>query len=299
VHFPRMNTSATGKICDVSLTGIGFEIDLPFKPIEQEFATLEAKDSYGQAYKFECKLHHAFKRAGGYFCGSEFIVSKVSYSSIVGFVFGDSQRWVENWERKAETKGTFRMLMRFMVMGIKAIRVGSFAFLKLTLVRLWKFAAICLTTPIVRDTMLAIGSWLAYRLYFSLVTLFELLERGRIRKFRRISASGTATVYFPRLNATLQGQVTDISLTGIGVMVTPPFALIDRESVVISTKGGDGKEYRFECTLWRAIKRDGKFLFGTEFVMDVYAYPKIVKFVYGSNMKMLRYLMAPKQIFAT
>ncbi|MBI5626435.1 MAG: UDP-forming cellulose synthase catalytic subunit [Nitrosomonadales bacterium] len=299
VNFPRMNTSAVGKICDVSLTGIGFEIDLPFTPIEQEFATLEVKDSYGQGYKVECKIHHAFKRRGGYFCGSEFITSLTSYSSVVGFVFGDSQRWVDNWKRKTEAKGTFRMLLRFLAMGIKAIRVGSYSFLKQTMVRLWKFTAICLTTPIVRDTILAIGSWLAYRLYFSIVTLFELLERGRIRKFRRIDANGNATVYFPRLNATLQGQITDISLTGIGVMVTPPFTLKDREFIVISTKGEDGQDYRFECTLWRAIKRDGKFLFGTEFVMDVYAYPKIVKFVYGSNMKMLRYLLTPKQIFAT
>jgi cellulose synthase (UDP-forming) len=299
VHFPRMNTTATGRICDVSLTGIGFEIDLPFKPIEQEFATLEVRDSYGREYKFECKIHYAIKRREGYFCGSEFIVSLTSYTSVVSFVFGDSQRWVENWNRKTETKGTLRMLLRFLSMGIKAIRVGTLAFVKQSLIRLWKFAATCITTTIVRDTSLAVGSWLAYRLYFSLVTLFEFLERGRIRKFRRIDASGAATVYFPRLHATLQGQLTDISLTGIGVMVTPPFALEDREPVVISTTGSDGVEYRFECTLWRAIKRNGKFLCGTEFVMDMFVYPKIVKFVYGSNMKMLRYILTPKQLIAT
>lgn len=299
VYFPRMNTSAVGKICDVSMTGIGFEIDLPFTPVEQESATLEVKDSYGQVYKFECKIYHPIKRRGGYFCGSEFIVNMASYSSVVGFVFGDSQRWVEYWERKMETKGASRMLLRFLAMGIKAIMTGSLSFLKQTLAWLWRLAVICITTPILRDTILAICSWLAYRFYFSMVTLFELLERGKIRKFRRIDATGAATVHFPRVNATLQGQVTDISLTGIGVMITPPFVPKDHEPVVISTKGGDGQEYRFECTLWRAIKRDGRLLCGTEFVMDMFAYPKIVKFVYGSNMKMLRRILAPKQILAT
>jgi len=298
VYFPRMNTTVVGKICDVSLTGIGFEIELPFTPIKQESATLEVKDSFGREYQFECKIHYSIKRRGGYFCGSEFVVSLTSYASVVGFVFGDSQRWAENWERKAETKGTFLMLLRFLAMGIKAIRVGSFSFLKQALARLWRFAVICLTTPILRDTFMAVSSWLAYRTYFSLVTLFELIERSKIRKFRRIDANRAATVYFPRLNATLQGRITDISLTGIGVMVIPPFALKDREAIVIITTGEDGQEYRFACTLWRAIKRDEKLVCGTEFVMDMLAYPKIVKFVYGSNLKMLRYLLAPKKIVA-
>ena len=299
VYFPRMNTTAVGKLRDVSLTGIGFEIDLPFKPTELESATLEVKDSYGREYKFECKIHHAFKRGGGYSCGSEFVVSLTPYASVVGFVFGDSQRWAENWERKTESKGTLRMLLRFLAMGIRAIRVGSLSFLKLALVRLWRLTAACTTTPVLRNTAVAIGSWLAYRLYFFIVSVFELLERRKIRKFRRIDTNLAATVLFPRLNATLQGQVTDISLTGIGVVVAPPFTLKDRESIVIITTGEDGLEHRFACTLWRAISRDGKFFCGTEFVMDMLTYPKIVKFVYGSNMNMLRNILAPKQIFAT
>jgi len=299
VHFPRTNTSAVGKIFDVSLTGIGFEIELPFTPLEQELATLEVKDSYGREFKFDCKIHHSIKGSGGYICGSEFITNLVSYSSVVSYVFGDSQRWVDNWARKTETKGTFRMLMHFFSMGAKAIRLGSFPFFRQTLALLGKLAKMYLTTPILRDTILAVGSWLAYRLYFSLVTLFEFLERGKIRKFRRIDTNGTATVYFPRLNATLNGQVTDISLTGIGIMATPPFALIAQEPIVITTKGEDGQEYRFDCTLWRAVNRDGRFLCGTEFVTDMFAYPKIVRFVYGSNIKMLRHILARRQVLST
>lgn len=295
-YFPRMNTTATGRICDVSLTGIGFEIELPFTPIKQETATLEVMDSYGREYKFECKIHYAIKRRSGYFCGSEFVVSLTSNADVVSFVFGDSQRWVENWERKTESKGTFRMLLRFLAMGFRAIRVGTFSFLKHSLVLAWNTVVVCITTPILRDVIIALGSWLAYRLYFSLVSLLEFLEKSKIRKFRRIDTNRAATVLFPRLNASLQGQVTDISLTGIGVMVAPPFILKDRETIVILTRGEDGHEYRFACTLWRAIQRDDKYLCGTEFVMDMMIYPKIVKFVYGSNLKMLRNILAPKQV---
>ena len=113
-------------------------------------------------------------------------------------------------------------------------------------------------------------------------------EKGRIRKFWRIGASGAATVYFPRMNATLQGQLTDISLTGIGVLAQPPFALEDNELVAITAMGEDGQEYRFECKLWCAVQRDGGVLCGAEFVMDLFIYPKIVRFVYGSHLKMLR-----------
>ncbi len=299
VHFPRMNMSVVGQLRDVSLSGIGFEIDLPFKPMALESAMLEVKDSYGREYKFECKIHHAFKRGTGYFCGSEFVVSLTSYASVVAFVFGDSQRWTENWERKTGSKGTFRMLLRFLAMGLRAIRVGSFAFIKRSLAVFWDAAVVCTTTPILRDTTVAIGSWFAYRLYFSMVSLFELVERSKIRKFRRIDVSRSAIVYFPRLNATLQGRVTDISLTGIGVMVSPPFTLKDREPIVIMTTGEDEEDYRFECTLWRAIQRDGKYLCGTQFVMDMFTYPKIVKFVYGSNANMLRNVLAPRQVLAT
>lgn len=294
VHFPRMNTTIAGKICDVSLTGIGFEITLPFVPREQEFAQLGVRDSYGCEYSFDCRIHHSVRRGASHLCGSEFVIDLVSYRDVVSFVFGDSQRWVDNWAQKSESKGSLRMLLRFLRMGVRALRVASLSMLRLAAVRLWAIAVRCLTTMVLRDKMLAAGSWLAYHFYFSFVTMVEFFEKGRIRKFRRIDANSKATVYFPRMDATLYGQVTDISLTGIGVLITPPFALGDREPVVISTTGDDGQAYRFECTLWRVIQRDGMLLCGTEFVMDMFSYPHIVKYVYGGNMQMLRYILTPR-----
>jgi hypothetical protein len=40
----------------------------------------------------------------------------------------------------------------------------------------------------------------------------------------------------------------------------------------------------------RAIERDGKFLFGAEFIVRVASYPKIVQFVYGGTLDMLRHI---------
>jgi len=294
----KLQTAIVGKICDVSLTGIGFEITHPHPP-KSEAVQLRVKDSYGREYKFECKIHYTVKRGDRYFCGSEFIVNEMSYREVVSFVFGDSQRWVENWEMKSAEKGSARMLRRFLSMGVKALRTASWMLLKMAAMRLWYVLKASLTTALVRDKILLAGSWLAYRSYFLLTVGLEYFYQGKIRKARRIGVASSATVYFPRLAATLHGQVSDISLTGIGVLITPPFKLADDERMVITAKGEDGQMYRFACKLLRAYAREGKLVCGTEFEIDMFSYPNIVKFVYGGNVQMLRHFLNRKAELAT
>jgi len=293
VYNAKLQTAIVGKICDVSLTGIGFEISLPHPP-KIEAVQLRVKDSYGREYKFECKIHYTVKRGDRYFCGSEFIVDEMSYREVVSFVFGDSQRWVENWEMKSQEKGSARMLRRFLSMGMKALKTASLMLLKMAIMRLWHGLKASLTTALVRDKILLAGSWLTYRSYFLLAVGLEYFYQGKIRKARRIGVASSATVYFPRLAAMLQGQVSDISLTGIGVLITPPFKLADDEKMLITALGEDGQTYRFACKLLRAYVREGKLACGTEFEMDMFSYPNIVKFVYGGNMQMLRHLLNRK-----
>ncbi len=289
----KLQTSIVGKICDVSLTGIGFEITHPHPP-KSEAVQLRVKDSYGREYKFECKIHYTVKRGDRYFCGSEFIVNEMSYREVVSFVFGDSQRWVENWEMKSAEKGSARMLRRFLSMGVKALRTASLMLLKMAVMRLWYVLKAILTTALVRDKILLAGSWLAYRGYFLLTVGLEYFYQGKIRKARRIGVASSAAVYFPRLAATLQGQVSDISLTGMGVLITPPFQLADDEKMLITALGEDGQTYRFACKLLRAYAREGKLVCGTEFEIDMFSYPNIVKFVYGGNVQMLRHFLNRK-----
>jgi cellulose synthase (UDP-forming) len=288
VHFPRMGTSITGEVRDVSATGISFEIAPPFLPREQEQVILEVRDSYGRDYRFESKIQRVIGRNGKYFCGSEFMAERVSHADVVGYVFGDSRRWQDVWAQKTAATGTFRMLWHFAVMGIKGFRDSAFALLKDALRYLWKLAVKWLTTPVLRDRLLTAGCWCMYHFHLWLASLAEMFSRKQTRKLQRVNASGKASIYFPRLNATLQGEMVDVSLIGIGIMADLPFKLEERERVTVRTAVRNGEEYQFDCRIRRAIGRDTKFLCGAEFVADIFTYPKIVRFVYGNSLNMMR-----------
>jgi hypothetical protein len=288
-----METYHSGEVRDVSMTGIGFEIILPFLPREQELVVLEVRDSYGHEYRFENKIQHVTSQGKKYFCGSEFIADRVSYGNVVSYVFGDSQRWQDVWDQKSKARGTYRMLWHFLISGIKSFIGGALPLLGKSLLKLGKLAIKWLSTSILRDKALVAAGWCVYYFYSALAALVGLLDRKHRRKLHRISTSGAATIYIPRLHATLIGELADFSLTGIGVNVELPFQLQERERVTIKTEGRDGKECQFECFILRTIKSDTKSLCGTEFIVDVFSYPKIVKFVYGDSLHMLRYLLMP------
>ncbi len=294
-HFSQTNEPIVCRIRDISLTGIGFEIDRPITSNNDQ-VKLEVKDSYGRAYMFECKVHHVFKRGSRYIYGSEFVVDKNSYPEIVSFVFGDSQRWVENWENKSVTKGSVRMLLRFLSMGVRAIRTAAYQLLKLAVMGLARAVKVSLTTMIVRDALLNMGGWLAYRSYSILIIWAEYFYREKIRKFRRFGANSPVEVFFPRLGTTLHGQINDFSLSGIGLLLTPPFALVAEEQMVllIGDAAKSGLEYRLGCKLAHTFMRDEQLLYKTKFDVDIFSYPKIVNLVYGSNMQLLRFLLTRK-----
>jgi cellulose synthase (UDP-forming) len=293
VFFPRIGTSHVGEVCDVSITGIGFEIELPFLPREQEQVVLSVKDSYGREYRFENRIQRAASRGGKYFCGTEFIEGRASHADVVGYVFGDSARWQDNWERKSKARGTPRMLWYFIKTGARGFLGSAFPLLRRASRRLWKLGVRWTTTPVLRDKALAAISWCAYYFYLTLAALVELLDRKQVRKLRRFQASGAAAIYFPRLDATLLGEITDVSLTGMGIITELPFKLQERERATIKTAGKQGGQEQFSCLIQRAIKRDGKSLCGAEFIVDVFNYPRIVRFVYGDGLQMLRYILMP------
>ncbi len=291
VRFPRMgDTVYTGEVQDVSLSGIGFAIKLPFMPRERDEAIFEVQDSYGRTYHFESLVRQVFLRGDKYFCGTEYIESRVSYDDVVSYVFGDSHRWQQNWDRKSATRGTARMIWRFIRIGFFGFFTGIIPLAIHALIWLWKQAVRLVTTPVVRNKLLDIASWFAYFFYLGLASLVEALDRTQVRKLQRINTSGAATIYFPRLDATLQGEITDVSLSGMGVMVRLPFSIRDHERATIRTTGKDGEAYQFACLIQRTIKREEKFLCGAEFIVDTYTYPKIVRFVYGNSIDMLFYL---------
>lgn len=49
-----------------------------------------------------------------------------------------------------------------------------------------------------------------------------------MRKFLRVQVSGVVTKYFSRLDAAPQGEITDVSLTCMGVLAELPFPIRGR-----------------------------------------------------------------------
>lgn len=122
VFVPRLNKHFDIKLEDLSLTGIGFVMPSPCPLASGEDVWLELTDSYGEHYKFHSRLHRIISRGESFFCGSEFIKGKESYSKIVRFVYGDSKRWMELWERKSKPVSAFHTIFYFIKMGIKGFR---------------------------------------------------------------------------------------------------------------------------------------------------------------------------------
>jgi cellulose synthase (UDP-forming) len=285
VRFPRMNTTVNGSMHDVSLSGIGFEISPEFEVKPHERVTLLVHDSYGKAYSFESRIKRAFMKDGKLFCGSEFIENLVSYPSIVSFVFGDSQRWIDNWEQKSRSGSSARMLLYFLKMGVKGVVDCTWLMSKLALTAVWKLAVKWFSTSHLRDVLLGLASWLSYRLYLVFVRIVEFVEHRHARRFRRMAASGTAIVDFPLHHAHVFAQVSDVSLTGVGVVLDVPFTLQEQEPVVIDVVDREGHPHHLDCTIRRSIRRDGHLTCGAEFNIDMHSLPEIIEYVYGESLK--------------
>ncbi len=124
VSFPRLNLSAKAKLTDISLTGIRFEVNVPFALVERELAVIEAPRSRSTVdpdlkYRFEARVMRSVARGGTYSCGAEFSLDKKNYAEAVSFVYGDSDRWLELWDKRSGSGGTTKMLFHFFFMGLK------------------------------------------------------------------------------------------------------------------------------------------------------------------------------------
>lgn len=118
VFFPRVNQSAQGEIRDISMSGMGFEVSLPFSLQPAENVLLEVFDSYDQRYEFKAKLPKQTKFGNKIICGAEYLFDKESYAKSVEFVYGDSQRWQNIYKERSNTAPVYKLLLRFMFLGL-------------------------------------------------------------------------------------------------------------------------------------------------------------------------------------
>lgn len=145
VSFPRLNYAAKAELTDISLSGIGFKVQVPYPLVPHERVVIDAShssayDMDGRTFQFEARVMRLFEREGGYVCGSEFVLDKDSYINAVSYVYGDSERWLELWDKKATAGGTYKMLWHFFLMGLKGTTLSAVMFIaQMTVLRLKYF----------------------------------------------------------------------------------------------------------------------------------------------------------------
>jgi cellulose synthase (UDP-forming) len=105
---------------DVSISGLGLSVDARMAPSEPHLL-LEAADSYGHRYALPVQVLRTQDEGGRTTLGCRFAPeAEAVRRQVVGFVYGDSQRWKYFSEsRHVEGIGTLRAFFRLVRIGLK------------------------------------------------------------------------------------------------------------------------------------------------------------------------------------
>jgi cellulose synthase (UDP-forming) len=140
--------------------------------------------------------------------------------------------------------------------------------------------------PLHRDTIVITVLWCLYNLALAMVGLGAFFDRRQMRFHHRIRTGGVMSVFFPRLKTTVEAHVQDISLSGIGLLLSPPFPLAPREHVILEARDSLGDEYRIEARIQRFVKKGEELFCGAEFILANEEQRSIAtQFVYGDSQR--------------
>jgi cellulose synthase (UDP-forming) len=124
IYLPRLKHTVEGNILDISLSGIGISFSAPFPLKPQEHIQLQARDSHGEKYSLEARIQRAVQKGEEYICGTEFIIkNEAEFAKSIRFVYSDSQRWVDYWNRNTVKANPFKVLLFIIKMSLKGFKV--------------------------------------------------------------------------------------------------------------------------------------------------------------------------------
>ena len=140
-----------------------------------------------------------------------------------------------------------------------------------------------LAYPEYRDVIAVTVAWCLYNIFLAVSSVGAYWERRQIRRNPRITASGRVDVYFPRIGRHFEAQLTDKSLNGVGFTFKPGFAVRNRDDLVIEATNSEGRRYRFDAIVQRAVARGETCTCGVEFLPGAGVFPEAVSFLYGDS----------------
>jgi cellulose synthase (UDP-forming) len=101
VFVPRLGTTVPASLQDVSLGGLSVQPLTAALVEEGEKVIIRAPGYNGRPFSLEASLVRNSLRKGRREWGCEFAIPDVSaFAEIVGFVYGDSRRWVRFWDQR-------------------------------------------------------------------------------------------------------------------------------------------------------------------------------------------------------
>ena len=274
-------------LVDISVSGLGFTLPLDIQLSVDELVDLNVNDSYGNHYSFKAKVVRIQKEADHYFYGTQFLAEEIASSEAIAFVYGDSGRWQRIWDASAQLKQSKLQLYLLTKLGLRAFRENSAGYFKYISKSIGTFIVMLFNPYFWIYALTGLANWIIYLFYLFVVYTISLVDQQQARSFPRLQAGEKMTVYFPKLNATLEGWTFDISLTGVGIRVNLPFLINDNEAVEISVTGVTQAQHRMDCIIRRVIKQGDEVVLGAEFIVDNSNFFKIVGFVYGQGSKMV------------
>ncbi len=123
LFVPRLDSYLEGQFRDLSLTGAGINIRMDSLVLNRnEEVFIESTDSYGEEYKLKAKISWIKKKGELIQIGCEYALfheGKETFSELVRFFYGDSQRWVDFREARFNSVGFYHGLAYLAKKGVQ------------------------------------------------------------------------------------------------------------------------------------------------------------------------------------
>jgi cellulose synthase (UDP-forming) len=138
VTFPRVGKTVSAEIVDMSLRGMGMTLQPDFDIKEREYITIESADSQGRQFHFEGNIPRAFRRGEKFMCGVELRSEAQDLHKAIGFLYGDSERWMRAWESRFNSRGMLKLTGVLLRLGIRATIITIPVLLRETVVGVFR-----------------------------------------------------------------------------------------------------------------------------------------------------------------
>jgi len=142
--------------------------------------------------------------------------------------------------------------------------------------------------PLYRDVLFFTSLWCAYNIVMVVISIGAFWEKKQVRSHHRINTTGEVTVTLPETSQTVECEIRDISMRGLGFVGKFEIPPKPNGKVILDILyKKSGESFHFEGNFHRVapIGEDGRLFCGVEFSNVEADFDRIVAFVYGSSQR--------------